>query len=64
MKYIENYLEEVVKVKPLGKITTEEWEQDGLSGEMVSIDGRCSDIFISHIDYAKWIEKKYEATHL
>ena len=62
MKYIEKYLEEVVKVKPLGEVSTKEWAQEYLSGEMVIIDGRCSDIFISHVDYANWLEKKFEGS--
>lgn len=60
MKYIKEYLETVVKIKPLGELTTKEDELNGLSGEMVYIDGKCSDIFISHADYANWLENKYE----
>ena len=60
MKYIKEYLETVVKIKPLGKLTTKEDELNDLSGEMVYIDGKCSDIFISHADYANWLENKYE----
>ena len=60
MKYIEKYLEEVVKVKPLGKVSTKEWTKEGLSGEMVYIDGTCSGTFITHVDYANWLEKKFE----
>lgn len=56
MKYAEKYLEEVVKIKPLGKLTTQEDVVADLSGEMVYIDGKCSDIFISHADYANWLE--------
>lgn len=60
MKYIEKYLETVVKIKPLGELTTKDDELNGMSGEMVYIDGKCSDIFISHADYANWLEKKAE----
>ena len=60
MKYVEEYLETVVKIKPLGELTTKEDELNGMSGEMVYIDGKCSDIFISHADYANWVESKYE----
>ena len=60
MKYIEQYLREVVRVKPLGEVTTKEDTDSGLSGEMVYIDGRCADIFISHTDYANWLETKME----
>ena len=60
MKYVEEYLKDVIKVKPLGELTTKEDELNGMSGEMVYIDGKCSDIFISHADYANWVESKYE----
>ena len=58
MKYVEEYLETVVKVKPLGELTTREDILYDMSGEMVYIDGKCSDIFISHADYANWLEKQ------
>ena len=58
MEYIKEYLKDVIKVKPLGKLTTKEDELDGMSGEMVYIDGKCSDIFITHADYANWLEKR------
>lgn len=60
MKYVEEYLNDVIKVKPLGKLTTTDDELNGMSGEMVYIDGKCSDIFISHADYANWLEKHGE----
>ena len=60
MKYIKEYLETVVKIKPLGELTTKDDELNGMSGEMVYIDGKCADIFISHADYANWLESKYE----
>jgi hypothetical protein len=56
MKYVEQYLQDVVKIKPLGKITTKEDELHGFSGEMVYIDGHCSDIFIAYADYANYLE--------
>lgn len=56
MKYVEQYLYDVVKVKPLGKITTQEDKLYDLSGEMIYIDGQCSDIFIAHADYANYLE--------
>ena len=58
MKYIEEYLKDIIKVKPLGELTTKEDELDGMSGEMVYIDGKCSNIFISHSDYANWLENQ------
>lgn len=64
MKYVEKYLKEVVKVKPLGELTTREDVVGDLSGEMVYIDGKCSDIFISHADYANWLEKQGDVSSL
>jgi hypothetical protein len=58
MKYIEKYLEEVIKIKPLGHVETKEDDVYNLSGEMLYIDGKCTDIFISHADYANWLESK------
>ena len=58
MKYIEKYLEEVIKIKPLGQVGTKEDYDCDLSGEMIYIDGKCTDIFISHADYANWLESK------
>lgn len=58
MKYIEKYLEEVIKIKPLGHFATKEDDEHDLSGEMLYIDGKCTDIFISHADYANWLESK------
>jgi len=60
MKYIEKYLEEVVKVKPLGKVTVKDEYFADLSGNMIYIDDHCSDIFVSHADYSNWLEKKIE----
>ena len=60
MKYINEYLKDVTKIKPLGELTTKDDELNGMSGEMVYIDGKCSDIFISHADYANWLEKQSE----
>ena len=60
MKYVEEYLKDVIKIKPLGELTTKDDELNGMSGEMVYIDGKCSDIFISHADYTNWLEKQGE----
>lgn len=60
MKYIKEYLKDVIRIKPLGELTTKDDILVGMSGEMVYIDGKCADIFISHADYANWLESKYE----
>jgi len=58
MKYIEKYLEEELKLQPLGNVGTKEDEVCDLSGEMVYVDGKCTNIFVAHVDYANWLEKK------
>lgn len=60
MKHIKEYLENVIKVNPLGQLSTREDILNDMSGEMVYIDGKCTDIFISHADYANWLESKDE----
>lgn len=60
MKFFEQYLKEVRKIKPLGKLETREDMINDLSGEMVYIDGVCTDLFISHADYANWLEEKID----
>jgi len=58
MKYIEQYIEEVIKLKPLGKVTFKDDCLNNLSGIYVYIDGRCTDLFIAHVDYCNWLENK------
>ena len=58
MKYINKYLEEELKLQPLGNVGTKEDEVSDLSGEMVYVDGKCTNIFVAHVDYANWLEKK------
>ena len=60
MKFLKEYLEEVRKIMPLGKLESREDMINDLSGEMIYIDGTCSDLFISHADYANWLEEKFE----
>lgn len=59
MKYLEQYLEEALGLRALGRITTEEDTRDGLSGLEVSVDGLSGGLFISYEDYSGWLEKKY-----
>lgn len=58
MNYIENYLKDVMLIKPLGKVTTYLDDQDGLSGEGICINGVDVGIFVAHADYCDWLEKK------
>ncbi len=59
MKYIEEYLEKFFRVKPLGEITTEPYEETygAYVGEEVIIDGHNTGIMVAYIDYINWLEK-------
>jgi hypothetical protein len=62
MKYINEYLKEKVRVQPLGKVTyVDDEDSAGWSGAAVRIDGVETAIFISHADYAEWLESKLDA---
>lgn len=60
MKYLEEYIEEKLKIKVLGKLTTRECcEGDGLGVSLV-IDGFEPGIEVWYADYAKWLEGKLD----
>lgn len=60
MKYLEQYIEEKIKIKILGELTTRECcEGDGLGVSLV-IDGFEPGIEIWYADYSNWLEKKLE----
>lgn len=61
MKYIDEYLREVMKVEPLGKVTLADSGESKGTGCAVLIDGKDVGIDVWWQDYAKWLEKKYEA---
>lgn len=62
MKYIEEYLMEKVRIKPLGilKLIDEDIEPCTPIGKRVVIDDIETDIVIWYADYCMWLEKKYE----
>ena len=62
MKYIEEYLKERMKIKVLGelKLIDEYVDPDTPIGNRLVIDGIDSDIVVWYVDYAMWIEDKYE----
>jgi hypothetical protein len=61
MKYLEQYIEEKIKIKILGELTTRECcEGDGLGVSLV-IDGYEPGIEIWYADYSNWLEEKLEA---
>ena len=64
MKYIEQYMEECLKIKPLGKVTFEgmqSMDSDETYGYSVLIDGKDIGLEIWWADYASWLEKKFDA---
>ena len=61
MKYLKEFLEQSYKIRPLGKLTSEEYYEiaDGaLVGEEIIIDGFRPGIIIWYADYAQWLEEK------
>lgn len=59
MKYIEQYIKENLLLQPLGKVTLQPDEDEaGWSGVNVCINNVDTNLFISHIDYATWLESK------
>ena len=63
MKYIEQYMEECLKIKPLGKVTFEgmqSMDSDETYGYSILIDGFDIGLEIWWADYASWLEKKIE----
>lgn len=60
MKHVLKYLEEVVRVKPLGKVTTDPYESTAgqFIGESVIIDGHDSGIVVAYVDYIDWLENQ------
>lgn len=61
MKYLEQYIEEKIKIKILGELTT----RDSVEGESVGvslvIDGYEPGIEVWYADYSNWLEEKLEA---
>lgn len=63
MKYLERYMIEELKLKPIGKLSQSSnyvCDSCGLSGVDVIIDGQETGLFITDADYVNWLEKKVE----
>lgn len=61
MKYLNEFLEQKYKIRPLGKLTSEEYYEvaDGaIVGEEIIIDGFRPGIIIWYADYARWLEER------
>ena len=61
MIYLTQYLEEKLKIKPLGTVSTEDYEESPCVpvGETLIIDGINTGIVIWYVDYMVWLEEKY-----
>jgi hypothetical protein len=60
MKYLEQYLEEKMKIKVLGELDTVDCPNGGYVGVSLVIDGFETGIEVWYVDYAMWLEKKLE----
>lgn len=61
MKFLNEYLEQKLKIKPLGEVTTILYESEiGIySGEEILIDNEATHIVVCYIDYIDWLENEY-----
>jgi hypothetical protein len=60
MKYLERYIEDKMKIKILGKLTTRESVEGESVGVSLVIDGYEPGIEVWYVDYARWLEDKIE----
>jgi hypothetical protein len=60
MKYLEQYIEEKMRIKVLGKLETTDCPNGGDVGVSLVIDGFETGIEVWYADYAAWLEKKLE----
>ena len=60
MKYLERYIEDKMKIKILGELTTRESVEGESVGVSLVIDGYEPGIEVWYVDYANWLEDKIE----
>lgn len=60
MKYLEKYIEEKMRIKILGELTTRECSEGDDVGVSLVIDGYEPGIEIWYVDYANWLENKFD----
>ena len=63
MKYLEQYIEEKMRIKILGELTTRECSKGDDVGVSLVIDGYEPGIEVWYVDYANWLEEKIENSH-
>lgn len=64
MKLLEKYLEEKLKIKILGELTTRESVEGDSVGVSLVIDGYEPGIEVWWVDYARWLEEKMEKQNI
>ena len=59
--YIKEYLEQKIKIQPLGEVTTRVYETKPgeYTGEEILIDSCYTGIVIYYIDYINWLENEF-----
>jgi hypothetical protein len=60
MKYLEKYLEEKLKIKILGELSVRSSVEGEDVGVSLVIDGYEPGIEVWWVDYATWLEEKFE----
>lgn len=60
MKYLEKYIEEKMRIKILGELTTRECAEGDNIGVSLVIDGYKPGIEVWYVDYVNWLEEKIE----
>lgn len=60
MKYLEKYLEEKLKIKILGELSVKSSVEGDDVGVRLIIDGKETGIEVWYVDYATWLEEKFE----
>lgn len=66
MRFVEEYLRDEYRVKPLGTVTTKPYEADcgEYTGEEILVDGKPISLIVYYIDYINWLEENFTITKL
>ena len=60
MKYLQRYIEDKLKIKILGELSTRESASGDDVGVSIVIDGYEPGLEVWYVDYARWLEDKIE----
>lgn len=64
MKYLERYIEDKLKIKILGELSTRESASGDDVGVSIVIDGYEPGLEVWYADYASWLEEKIEKQNI